>query len=537
MQKRSLLGFVVAGCIFAAGMAGLAGVGCRRKAPAAAATDTLNRHLDGDPATLDPIVTAEELGILVEDLIFRPLIGIDKERRFVPSIATSWAASSDGLVYDIRLDPRVRWEDGTAVTSEDVAYTIDRVRDPKIAAVNWKWGFEDVRSIETPDPTTVIVKFAKPHAERLLAFTLPVVSAAAYRKGAGLDRQPVGSGPYRLESWTANQRIVLVRRTDADPASAAFARVVFRVIPDGAVRFRAGAAGELDEFRISRDQNTSVAGSKEFAARVRILKVPQLSVALLRWNLKNPLFADRRVRLALAHCWDRAEAAKLLYPPDGAALLSGPYPAGLPEDAPDVKPVSYDPAESERLLDAAGYLKGPDGIRKNGDRRMAFEILYPGSQAISKTIAEIFRTAAKKIGVDATLRPLDWAAYTTRFAAGEFDVAPTGQVFIPPHLDQYTYFHSSEVPPKGENTGFYRNPEADRALEAARRETDPAKRLELDRQVHRILAADAAADFLWSADQFWGISTRVENVETSPLGLFHFLPGPFGWKPAPPKTK
>jgi len=121
MQKRSLLGVVVAGCIFAAGMAGLSAVGCRRKAPAAAATDTLNRHLDGDPATLDPIVTTEELGIRVEDLIFRPLIGIDKERRFVPSIATSWAASSDGLVYDIRLDPRVRWEDGTAVTSEDVA--------------------------------------------------------------------------------------------------------------------------------------------------------------------------------------------------------------------------------------------------------------------------------------------------------------------------------------------------------------------------------------------------------------------------------
>lgn len=531
-MKRSL--GIVAACILAASVGAGA---CRRQPPATAVSDTLNRHLDGDPATLDPIVTSEELGIRVEDLIFRPLIALDKERRFVPSIATSWAASSDGLVYDIRLDPRVRWEDGTAVTSEDVAFTIDRVRDPKIAAANWKWGFEDVKSVETPDPATVLVKFEKPHAERLLAFTIPVVSAAAYRKGTGLDRQPVGSGPYKLESWTANQRLVLVRRPDANPAEAAFARVVFRVIPDGSVRFRAGSAGELDEFRISRDQNAAVAGSKEFAAKVRILKVPQFSVALLRWNVKNPLFADVRVRLALAHCWDRAEAAKRLYPPDGAALLSGPYPAGSPENAPDVKPVSYDPAQSERLLDAAGYLKGKDGIRRNGDRRMAFEILYPGSQAISTTIAEIFRTAALKIGVDATLRPLDWAAYTQRYAAGEYDVAPTGQVFIPPHLDQYTYFHSSEVPPKGENTGFYRNPEADRALEAARRETDPAKRLELDRQVHRILAADAAADFLWSADQFWGVSARIENVDVSPLGLFHFLPGPFNWKPAPAKNR
>jgi ABC-type transport system substrate-binding protein len=105
------------------------------------------------------------------------------------------------------------------------------------------------------------VRFENPLAERLLAFTIPVVSAAAYRKGTGLDRQPVGSGPYRLESWTAGQRIVLVRRTDADAVAVPFPRVVFRVIPDGNVRFRAGSAGELDEFRVSRDQYASVAQS------------------------------------------------------------------------------------------------------------------------------------------------------------------------------------------------------------------------------------------------------------------------------------
>lgn len=531
-MKRSLV--ILVACILAVSVGGSA---CRRSPARPAVSDTLTRHLDGDPATLDPIVTSEELGIRIEDLIFRPLIGIDKDRRPVASLATSWAVSSDGLVYDFRLDPKARWEDGSPVTSEDVAYTIDRVRDPKIASVNWKWGFEDVRSVETPDPATVIVRFEKPHAERLLAFTVPVISAAAYRKGAGIDRKPVGTGPYQLESWTANQRIVLVRRPDADPSVYAFARIVFRVVPDGAVRFRAGSAGELDEFRISRDQYQAVAHSKEFAAKNRILKVPQFGVVLLTWNMKNPLFSDPRVRFALAHCWDRVDTAKRLYPPDGAALISGPFPAGVPENAQDVKPVSYDPAESERLMDAAGYIKAPDGIRRKGDRRMAFEILYPGSQAISATIAEIFRTAARRIGVEVALRPLDWAAFTQRFAAGEFDVAPTGQTFIPPHLDQYTYFHSSEAPPKGENSGSYRNPEADRALEAARRELDPARRLELDRQVHRILAADPPADFLWTADQFWGVSSRIGNVEVSPLGLFHFLPGPFGWKPVSPPAR
>ena len=71
----------------------------------------------------------------------------------------------------------------------------------------------------------------------------------------------------------------------------------------------------------------------------------------------------------------------------------------------------------------------------------------------------------------------------------------------------------------------------DRAMEAARREIDAGRRLELYRQVHRLLAADPPADFLWSADQYWGVSKSLAGVEVSPLGLFHFLPGPLGWKP------
>jgi peptide/nickel transport system substrate-binding protein len=507
----------------------------RRTVPRAAVSDTLSRLLDGDPATLDPIVSSEDFGIRVEDYIFRPLVGIDKTLRFVPSLATSWAVSSDGLVYDFRLDPKARWEDGTPVTSEDVAYTIERIRDPKVAAVIWRWGFEDVTRVETPDPATVIVRFAQANATRLLAFTVPIVSAAAYRRGTGLDRQPVGSGPYRLESWSANQKIVLLRRPDASADQFPFTRVVFRVIPDGSVRFRAGLAGDVDEFRVSRDQRAGAVRSKEFDSKNRLLKVPQFSVVLLVWNMHNPFLADARVRLALAHCWDRADAARRLYPPDGASLLSGPYPASARENAPEIHPISYDPAESARLLDAAGLLRGPDGARRKGGRKVSFELLYPGVPPYVN-IAEIFRSAAEKVGIEMLPRPLEWAAYTQRFAAGEFDISPIGQGFTPPtNLDQYTFFHSSQAPPEGQNAGFYRNPAVDSALEAARREMDPARRLELYRQVHRLLAADPPADFLWSVDQYWAVSKRLDGVEVSPIGLFHFLPGPLAWRAILPK--
>ncbi len=509
-----------------------AALSCSRPTPQAPAKEVLFRHLDGNPPTLDPTTTNEEFGLRIEEMIFRPLIGIDRERRFVPALATSWTPSPDGLAYDFRLDPNARWENGSAVTSADVAFTIERVRDPKVPAFNWRWGFEDVVAVETPDPSRLTLRFRRPYAERLLAFNMPIVSAAAYARPSEVDREPVGSGPYRLESWQPNQKLTLVRRKDASDSVAPFRKMVFRVIPDNAVRFQAGARGELDEFKVTRDQRPVAERSADFTSRNRILKAPQFLVAMVVWNCRNPLLADARVRRALSMAWPRAQTALRLYPPDGAALLSGPYPAGARENAPEVRPPSHDPQASVRLLEEAGLSMGSDGFRHRGGRRASLELLHPAGLAIYANLAEILRTAFAKVGIELTTRPLDWASFAQRAAAGEFDAQVFTNTFLPPNLDPYPFYHSSQAPPRGQNSGFYRNPEADRVMEAAEREMDDARRLELYRQVHRLLAADPPADFLWSADQYWAVSKKLSGVETSPLGLFHFLPGPLAWRPA-----
>jgi peptide/nickel transport system substrate-binding protein len=511
-----------------------AAVSCSRAAPKAApARDTLTRHLMSDPPTLDPTTTNEDFGLRVEDLIFKPLIGIDRDRRFVPALALSWAASSDGLAYDIRLDPTAKWEDGSPVTSNDVAYTIERVRDPKVPAGNWRSGFEDLAAVETPDASTVIVRFKHPDAQRLFAFTLPIVSAAAYARPAEVDRKPVGTGPYRLESWSVNQALTLRRRKDVPAASYPFARVVFRTIPAAAVWFQAGTRGDLDEFIITRDQVSVAQKSPDFLAKNRLVKVPQFLTVTVVFNCRNPILADARVRRALTMAWPRAETARRLYPPEGATLLSGPYPPGVPENANDVHPPPYDPQASARLLDAAGLKMGPDGFRRRGGKRVSFELLYATVSSIYRNIAEILRDSYSKVGVELVLRPLDWAAYLQRFDAGEYDLAPYANTPLPPKVNPTASYHSSQTPPNGQNTGYYKNPEADRLMEAAQREMDEPRRTELYRQVHRLLAADPPADFLWDADQYWGISKEVQGVEASSIGLFHFLPGPLAWRPAP----
>ena len=517
--------------------AALAILSCARREAPEKQPSVLSRHLVGDPATLDPTITNEDSGLMVEDLLFRPLVGIDSARRPLPALARSWTASDDGLTYEFHLDPDATWEDGKSVTADDVRFTIDRVRDPKVNAVNWSGGFEDLVAIETPDPVTVRLRYSTPYAGRMIAFSLPIVSAAAFAtpdavKQAG--RHPTGSGPYRFVSWESNQAIRLARRPDAKDAR--FDEVVFRVIPDPAVRYQAGVRGELDEFRLTRDQSRTSAASPEFLATHRILRVPQFLEVMVVWNCKSPFLADARVRRALALAFPRADLAKSMYPPDGATLVSGPYPPGVAGNAPELKPPAHDPAESARLLDAAGWRPGAGGVRRRGADKASVELLSVAGQPIYANIAEVLRQSYEKVGVELVVRALDWAAYTQRGDRGEFDGQLSARQFQPPDLDPFIYYHSSQWAPKGLNNGFYSNREADPVMEAARREMDPDKRIELLRTVHRLLAADPPGDFLWGADQPWAVSKRLEGVEVSDIGLFHFLPGPLGWHPAGEKA-
>jgi peptide/nickel transport system substrate-binding protein len=515
----------------------VAALSCERPAPSASTKTTLVRCLSGDPAGLDPTISTEESGLLVDEMILRPLVGIDAKRTPVPALAKSWTVSPDGLTYEFHLDSKFTWETGEPVTSDDVRFTIERVHDPKIAAQTWHAYYEDLASVETPDPRSVRVRFTKPYAERMYAFNLPIVSAAAFAKAkdpSEMIRKPVGSGPYRLDAWETNVKLKLVRREGNANADAHYDEVVFRVIPVSATKYQAGLRGELDEFKLSRDQRKAAAATREFVARFNILKVPQFLEAILLWNPRGPVLADPRVRIALAHAWDRENMAKRLYPPEGAALATGPYPAGQPENDPALSPPKFDPAESIRLLEEAGWKPGPGGSRRKAGKKASIEMIYPEGQAVYPTIGEILRLAYEKVGVELVLRPLEWAAFAERANKGEFDVQFEGLTFFPPNLDPYLYFHSSQWPPNGQNGGFYKNAEADRVMEAARYELDPAKRLEVRRQVARILVADPPADFLFSSDQYWAVSKTIENVEISPYyGLFHFLPGPLGWRPVP----
>ncbi len=151
--------------------------------------------------------------------------------------------------------------------------------------------------------------------------------------------------------------------------------------------------------------------------------------------------------------------------------------------------------------------------------------MFRAQSRVEINLSEILRSAYEKIGVELVPLPLDMAVYTQRGQDGEFDAYMTGRLFVPPNFDPFPYWDSSQWSPAGQNMGFYKNPEADRLMKAARLELDEAKRIELYRQIHRVLAADQPADFLWGVDQYWGVSKRIDDVDALAARPLPLRPG------------
>jgi peptide/nickel transport system substrate-binding protein len=493
----------------------------------------LQAHLEAEPATLDPLLTTDVSGLVVEDLLFTPLVALDRNLAPSPGLARSWRASADGRTFEFELDRSATFDDGRPVTAADVRFTIERIRDLRVAAVARRADFEDLEAVEAPSVSSVRVRFSRPYSERLLAFNLPVVPAHVFLRGAAaaaaFGRKPVGNGPYRFVRWDPARTIVLERRPGPAGRTAGVERVIFRVLPDPATRVRAGVRGELDEFRVSPQFLDRFSTDRRLASRFRLLPVPRLAQTAITWNCRHRSLSDRRTRRALGLAIPRRRIIDALF--DGRAReVSGPFPAGVVENDPGVVPPPHAPDRAGQFLAEAGYRRDRAGRLARDGRVLAFTLSIPSGHPVSRQIAEVVQQEFSRLGVRMGIEPLDWPSLAARLDAGEFDAVLSETVFLPPNLDPYPAFHSSQVPPKGQNVGFYADRETDRLLEAARGETDASRRLHAYRAVHRRLAAEQPQAFLFTLDSLWAINRDLDGVETSPLGLSHFLPGRRAWR-------
>ncbi|MEO8379997.1 MAG: ABC transporter substrate-binding protein [Acidobacteriota bacterium] len=507
-------------------------VACSRETPAPLAPPPAKPvvvRIDADVKTLNYVLHTEEAERVVLSFINEPLIALDENLNPVPSLAAGWDVSTDHRTYTIRLDPRATFSDGRPVLAADVLFTLNKILDaPSMQFSSW---FESMDRQQTVaiDPRTVRVVFKTARVAQLLAFNIGVMPEHVYRAGDfATNPAVVGSGPYVLKRRDPNG-ILLEARADYWRQKPSIASFLFRPIADDGVAWRALMRGDVDIARITNDTWAHEKDKAEVRNELRFLDVWLLSYNCIAWHLRHAPFDDPRVRRALAVAFDRRAVITALYHGQARAV-TGPFTPDQWASDPNVEAIAFDPQAARAALVAIGWRDtNGDGTLDRHGKPFAFTLLIPTGN-VARDQATILQAALRDIGVSMQVSTMEGASFFDRVLHGNFEAAFFAWV-NEPDPDPFSLFHSSQKAPAGLNVGEYASADADRLLEQARVEFDPARRAILYHQLHALLARDQPYLWMVQVSSKWGVNRRVQNVRASHgVGLFHHYPGPFAWR-------
>jgi peptide/nickel transport system substrate-binding protein len=481
----------------------------------------------GDASNLIPMLSSDSTSHSIGALCYNGLVKYDKDIRIVGDLAESWEVSPDGLIITFHLRKGVKWHDGHPFTAEDVLFTYRITIDPKTPTA-YSGDFLKVKKAEVLDPHTFRVTYEKPFAPALMSWGAAVMPKHLLEgrdiTKSPLTRHPVGTGPYIFKEWLTGQKIVLVSNPEYFEGRPYIDGFVLRIIPDMATMFLELRAKGIDMMNLTPLQYTRQTENPFFRKNFNKYRYLSFAYTYLGYNLRNPLFADRRIRQAISYAINKdaiIEGILLGY----GKPATGPYKPGTWAHNPDVKKYTYDPQKARELLAEAGWKDTDgDGVLDRGGQPFVFEIVTNQGNEIRAKTAEIIQKQLAEVGMQVKLRTIEWAAFVNEFInKGRFDATILGWT-IPMDPDIYDVWHSSKTKPGELNFIAFKNREVDDLLDKARGTFDVKERKRCYDRIQEILAEEQPYTFLYVPDALPIISARFRGIEPAPLGIsYNFI--------------
>jgi peptide/nickel transport system substrate-binding protein len=497
------------------------------------AGDTFVEASIGDITGLIPNITTDSASHEVGGLIYDGLVRQDKDYNWESQMAESWQFSKDCLTLTFKLRKNVKWHDGKPFTADDVLFTYKTMMNPKTPTA-YKNDFEPIKEVQVVDPYTVRVTNTQPFAKALMGWgqtILPKHLLEKYAEDGKLREapqvlKPIGTGPYKFHEWKTGEKVVLLANKDYYMEGRPYlGRVVYRIIPSQATIYIELMAKGVDMSRLTAIQYARQTDSPAFKKDYNKYKYSDNRYTYLGFNLKDPRFADKRVRQAFAHAINKQELI------DGVLLglgqiATGPLRPGTWAYTDKVKRYAYDPAKAKQLLADAGWKdRNGDGIMRNKEGQpFSFTIRTNQGNDERKKAAEIIQQRLKEIGVQTDIQTIEWAAFLKEYIRQkrfEAIVMGWGTTSDP---DQYPIWHSSQHGPEQLNSISYANPEVDALLEKGRATCHQSERVAVYQRIQEILAEDQPYLFLYYPDSLWAVSSRVRGIKPAPAGIdYNFI--------------
>jgi len=420
--------------------------------------DWLVYHDRGEPRTLNPISVegSMEARHVYSRNIFEPLFYYDVDYEGVklePVLAEKMDISDDGLEMVVTLKENIWFSDGTPITSDDVLFTYNTIKDPDIDAAdiqNYYQNFKEVIKIDERTVKFVLDTIFWKTLESVGVFEVLPKHIYEYEDAKDFNAHrsnPVGSGPYVFERWDVGQQIVLNLNENYWGKKPKIKKLVFKYITNATAALQALRSGDVDYMEPSSEQFYDMSQDEAFKEQFHVLSYwePSGGYGYIGWNQDTPYFSDRRVRLAMTHLIDRESIAEHLLKGLGKGIAGTFYIHGKQID-PDLEPWPYDPERAKVLLDEAGWIDTDgDGIREKDGLKFRFKLSYPSGGTTGERIVKLVKDSASQAGIEVNPDPLEWSIFIQKMNQRQITAGMSGWGGTI-ESDPYQLFHSSQVP-------------------------------------------------------------------------------------------
>ena len=434
-------------------------------------------------------------------LLFNGLTAHNGKNEVVPGLAKSWEFDESSCTYTFHLEEGVTWHDGESFTAEDVKFTIEAIMEPENASENAP-NYEDVEEITVADEHTISFRLSAPNVAFLDYMTMAVLPkhllAGEDMQTSVFFRAPVGTGPYKLESWDMGQAIVLKKNEDYFKGEPHIDRVIFKIVPDDNAKSLQMEAGELDLALLPPK------AAQSFAEREGYVCYHMLTSDYrgILFNFHNPYWQENRdIIPAICYAIDRQAIVD-------AVLLGQGMPAYGPlqrnvYNNENVEHYDYNPEKAMEILESVGCVKGEDGFYARNGERLSFVISVGAGDQVRIDMAQAAAQQIREIGIDCSVEiptRVDWngqMAYLIGWGS-PFDA------------DDHTYkvFGTG----KGANYSGYSNAAVDDYLTQARSTDEPQVRREAYARFQEELANDPAYAFICYIDADYVADASIHGI-------------------------
>lgn len=485
-------------------------------------------------ATLDPAFAKDQALIWGCTQLYNGLVRLDEQLQPQPCIARRWTISDDGKTYIFTLRNDVCFHknelfdtpDSTRlVTASDFLYSFQRILDTGIASPG-RWVFGSVDHFAAPDDTTFVITLRQPFAPFLsllgMAYCSVVPHEVADHYGTDFRKHPCGTGPFRLQLWKENVKLVLRRNPDYFERDSAGRRlpyldaVAVTFIVDKQTTFLEFVKGNLDFLNSLdasyKDELLTHTGQlrSKYADRIDMVSTPFLNTEYLGFRIEgagHPL-SDKRIRQAINYGFDRAKMMKYLRNGIGQPGCGGMVPCGLPGfDTVGGYGYTYQPQKAAALLAEAGYPHGQG--------------LPPITLSTTSSYLDLCKFIQQQLGLlglDIRVDVNPPAALREQMAQGKCDWFRGSWIADYPDAENYlSLFYSPNRTPAGANYTRYSNPAFDRLYRQAQCASDPQQRTDLYRAMDQMIMDDAPVVVLYYDQILHFTHKRVRGLRSNAL--------------------